>query len=117
MDALVDDPPGTQSELERQFLAFTAAHKLPTPLFNQYVEGELVDVFWPEHRVVVEVDGWRTHKTRRAFEADRARDAKLVVAGYRVIRYTSRRIEREPAAVAAELRAILSFASGRSAAA
>lgn len=117
MDALLEDIPWTQSELERRFLAFTTTHTLPTPLFNQYVEGELVDVFWPERRVVVEVDGWRTHKTRRAFETDRARDAKLVAAGYWVIRYTSRRIEREPAAVAAELRAVLSFATGRSAAA
>ena len=117
MDELVDDPPWTQSELERRFRALATEHGLPTPLFNQYVEGELVDVLWPDRRVVVEVDGWRFHKTRRAFEADRARDAKLVAAGYRVIRYTSRRIKEEPAAVAAQLRRILSSATGRSAAA
>jgi very-short-patch-repair endonuclease len=30
---------------------------LPEPLTHQVVEGEPVDFYWPEHRLVVEIDG------------------------------------------------------------
>jgi very-short-patch-repair endonuclease len=112
-----EEPGWTQSELERRFLRFCRAHHLPPPLTNQYVEGELVDVYWPDHALVVEVDGWRTHKTRAAFERDRARDAKLAAAGYRVMRFTSRRIRDDPDGVADELCRALSVPRGRRAAA
>ena len=48
------------------------------------VEGELVDALWREERVIVEADGYEFHKSRARFEADRRRDAKLLLAGYRV---------------------------------
>jgi very-short-patch-repair endonuclease len=105
---LTEEPGWTQSELERRFVALTRAHGLPRPLTNQYVEGELVDAYWPDHRLIVEVDGWRTHKTRAAFEADRVRDAKLVAAGYRVLRITYRRLRDDPRGVADDLRRALS---------
>jgi very-short-patch-repair endonuclease len=113
---LTDEPGWTQSELERRFIRLTRAHHLPLPLTNQYVEGELVDAHWPDHRLIVEVDGWRTHKTRQAFEADRARDAKLAAAGYRVMRFTSRRLRDAPEGVADEIRRSLSAPRGRAAA-
>jgi len=53
---------------------------------------------------VVEVDGWTFHRTRRAFERDRERDAKLATAGVRVLRFTHRQVTREPALVAAAIR-------------
>jgi very-short-patch-repair endonuclease len=105
---LTDEPGWTQSELERRFIKLCRAHHLPLPLTNQYVEGELVDAYWPDHGLIVEVDGWRTHKTRAAFERDRLRDAKLVAAGYRVLRFTSRRIKDDPRGVAEDLRKALS---------
>jgi very-short-patch-repair endonuclease len=60
--------------------------------------------------VIVELDGFAFHKSRAQFEADRARDAKLQVAGYRVLRITQQRLQNEPEAVLAELRALLSAA-------
>jgi very-short-patch-repair endonuclease len=105
---LTEEPGWTQSELERRFIGLCRAHHLPIPLTNQYVEGVLVDAYWPEHRLVVEIDGWKTHKTRAAFEADRARDSKLAAAGYRVMRFTSRRIEKDARGIADELRRALS---------
>jgi very-short-patch-repair endonuclease len=104
---LTEEPGWTQSELERRFVALTRAHGLPLPLTNQYVEGELVDAYWPDHRLIVEVDGWRTHKPRAAFETDRVRDAKLVAAGYRVLRITYRRLRDDPRGVADDLRRAL----------
>ncbi len=62
---------------------------------------------WRHHRLIVETDGAETHMTRAAFERDRIRDAELTAAGYRVVRFTYDRIEHEPAAVAATLRALL----------
>ena len=47
-----------------------------------------VDFYWPRHGLIVETDGWETHGTRAAFEADRAKDAALTAAGYRVVRFT-----------------------------
>jgi hypothetical protein len=86
----------------------TKIHGLPLPLTNQYVEGEFVDAYWPDQAVVVEVDGWKTHKTRAAFETDRVRDSKLAAAHFRVLRFTYRRIEDDPRGVADDLRRALS---------
>ena len=47
-----------------------------------------------EHeRLVVEVDGWESHGTRSAFEDDRARDARLKLLGFDVLRFTWRQVE------------------------
>ncbi len=104
---LQDDPAWTQSELERQFRELSESRGLPRPAMNQYVEGELVDAFWRDHHLVVEVDGWRFHKTRRSFENDRRKDAKLVEAGWRVVRFTHHRVFHEPDGVAITLSRLL----------
>jgi hypothetical protein len=49
----------------------------------------LLDLAAPDHpRLVAETDGWQTHRTRAAFEADRRRDADLQADGWRVARFT-----------------------------
>lgn len=106
-----DDQP-TRSELEVMLLALCDAHALPRPLVNRVVEGYEIDFLWPEHGLVVETDGRETHLTRAAFERDRARDARLTVAGYRVVRFTYRQILVEPATVTATLRALLAQPGG-----
>ena len=50
--------------------------------------------------LAVETDSWTFHRTRRAFERDRERDAILARAGYRTLRFTHRQLTREPAMVA-----------------
>ncbi len=57
--------------------------------------------------LVVEPDGWQAHGARAAFERDRVRDAALIAADWRPLRITWRRLEREPEAVAAQLRTLL----------
>ena len=99
--------PAARSELERLFVDLCHEHGIPRPFVNIMVEGYEVDMCWPEARLVVEIDGHRFHGTRTAFERDRARDATLQVAGYRVIRLTHRRLISDPARVAAEVRALL----------
>ena len=63
---------------------------------NQRVHGYEVDFHWPEARLVVELDGYEYHGTRQAFEDDRARDAALTAAGWRVIRVTDRGSTGQP---------------------
>jgi len=71
--------------------------------------GLEVDCYFPTHRLVVETDGWDTHRTRRAFEDDRAKDAALLAAGYRVVRFTWRQLRYDPQTVADRLTAILRY--------
>ena len=97
----------TRSELEESFLALCRTSGIPRPKVNARLGRLTVDFLWPDHRLVVETDGHTSHATRRAFERDRARDARLTVAGYRVVRFTYRQVTREANAVAASLRALL----------
>jgi hypothetical protein len=97
----------TLSELEIHFRALCDAHGLPHPAVNARPLGFRVDFLWTDARLVVETDGWGSHRTRAAFEEDRARDQALAVAGYRTVRFTHRQIVDDPAGVAATLSALL----------
>jgi very-short-patch-repair endonuclease len=80
---------------------------LPPPRVNHFVAGLEVDFLFVDERVVVEADSWAHHRSRAAFERDRARDAGLALAGHRVLRFTDRQLAREPAVVAAAIRTAL----------
>jgi len=107
---LTGPAPWHQSVLEEAFHELIRGSDIPDYEANVFVEGELVDALWRDERVIVELDGFAFHKSRAQFEADRRRDAKLTVAGYRVLRITQQRLQNEPDAVLAELRALLSAA-------
>jgi very-short-patch-repair endonuclease len=66
-----------------------------------------VDFFWPDHKLVVETDGWGKHGTRRAFESDRARDALPQAHGYRVLRFTWRQVMHETLLVVVRIAQLL----------
>jgi predicted transcriptional regulator of viral defense system len=107
------DPGGrTRSPLEDLFLPFLDRFDPPRPRLNFHIHlGEKryeADCFWPAQRVIVELDGFAAHGTRRAFRDDRARDRRLIAAGYRVTRISQDQLEEEPTEVAADLRATLS---------
>ena len=96
-----------RSDLERLFLTICAAADVPAPIVNHPVEGKEVDFLFAAQRLIVEIDSWRYHKTRRAFDADRARDALRIRSGYRTVRFTDRQLENEPNTIVATLRALL----------
>ncbi len=104
---LGDEPVWTQSDLEDRFLELVRAHDLPQPRANVFVDGFLVDFYWPNHNLVVEVDSYAFHATRATFERDRQRDVRLTEAGRRVVRFSYRRIDDTPADVAADVRRLL----------
>lgn len=96
-----DHPMLTRSEAEERFLALIRSGELPSPDVNVLVDGYEVDFLWRDAGLIVEVDGYRFHSTRRAFEGDRRRDADLQAAGFSVLRLTWRQIVDEPYATLA----------------
>jgi very-short-patch-repair endonuclease len=100
-------PDRTRSELETRMFAICRRHRLPLPEVNIPVGRFTPDFVWPEHRVVVEVDGWDGHSGPVAFEEDRARDVELRVLGWTVLRFTWRQVTQQGPAVAAALLVVL----------
>jgi very-short-patch-repair endonuclease len=100
-------PERTRSDLERLFLRICRKHGIPKPEVNVKVGPNEVDFLWRAERLVVEVDGWKYHSDRRAFEADRARDRELARRGFTVLRFTDRELSAKPDAVADSLLAHL----------
>jgi hypothetical protein len=101
----------TRSELEDRFLAFLARLGLPLPATNVsmrvggcWIEADCV---WHEERLIAELDGHTTHRTRAAFETDRTRDRMLTAAGWRVIRITWRQLHDDPEGLGRDLRVFL----------
>jgi very-short-patch-repair endonuclease len=97
----------TRTELEHRMLALCRRHRLPQPEVNVKVDRFEVDFLWRAESLIVEVDGWVSHRTRWAFEEDRRRDARLKLLGYEVLRFTWRHVEDDARAVAATIRALL----------
>jgi very-short-patch-repair endonuclease len=104
----IEHPPSlTRSEAEARLLELIRAAELPAPLTNVRVHGYEVDLYWPAHRLVLEVDGFAYHSSRAAFERDRLKDARLAAHGVRVSRVTWRQLAGTPEAVLARLAAAL----------
>lgn len=97
----------SRSRSELLFLDAIKKAGLPRPALNTFVAGHEVDAYWRAESFAVEVDGWDTHRTREAFEADPLRQENLKLAGIDSVRITARRIEREPGAVGQRLARLL----------
>jgi hypothetical protein len=100
-------PAFTRSGLERRFLGLVAEAGLPMPVSNAFVAGYELDVYWPQHRFAVELDTYDYHGDRASFESDRVRQEDLKLAGIEMVRVTGVRLDREPAAVIARIRILL----------
>jgi very-short-patch-repair endonuclease len=100
-------PDHTRSELEARFLALLRRHRLPKPEVNVRVGPYIADFLWPANQLIVELDGFRAHSGRGAFERDRARDVELRSLGYDVIRLTWAQVNGGRRRTAARLRAFL----------
>ena len=104
---LIDEPLFTRSEAEKRLRALCRSAALSMPRMNVKRAGWEVDAVWDAQRLVVEVDGYASHGPRAGFERDRRKDADLMLAGYRVLRVTWRRLTREPDQIIASLAAAL----------
>jgi hypothetical protein len=86
--AVTGDPPRTNSDWERDLLALCDDHDIPRPELNVLVNGYEVDALWRTRKIVVELDSYAFHRSRRAFEQDRDKYADLQLAGYLVLPLT-----------------------------
>jgi hypothetical protein len=102
-------PKWTRNEWEAAFLTLLREAGLPEPQTNEPFHAPdhgpcEPDYHWPEHRVIVELDGFETHGTPSAFRNDRAKDAALTAHGHRVMRFTR---DDDPALAIKRLQALL----------
>jgi very-short-patch-repair endonuclease len=67
-----------------------------------------VDCRWPEQRLTVELDGYRYHHSRHAWERDRQREREARVRGDDFRRYTFGDVFEEPDFMLSELATLLS---------
>jgi very-short-patch-repair endonuclease len=74
---------------------------------NVIICGYEVDAYFPDHGVIVELDGWAFHRDRATFESDRNRDADTLTAGLVTIRITWVRMTTDPQHEAERLHKIL----------
>jgi very-short-patch-repair endonuclease len=95
--------------LEPRMARLLRDHGLPPAVFQHPIPGTTfrVDFAYPVVRLAIEVDGYDPHGTRKAFDADRERQNRLVLLGWTVIRFTWTQVVRQPAKVAADVRAAL----------
>jgi Transcriptional regulator, AbiEi antitoxin len=97
----------TLSALERRFLERLRENRLPLPTTNKSAGGRRVDCRWPEHRLTVELDSYRYHRSRHAWELDRRREREARARGDEFRRYTHDDVFEQPKAMLAELRGLL----------
>lgn len=97
----------TLSRLEDRFLARLREAGLPLPETNRPAGGRRVDCRWPEHRLTVELDGYRYHRSRHAWELDRRREREARARGDEFRRYTYGDVFEEPRFMLGELRQLV----------
>jgi putative AbiEi antitoxin of type IV toxin-antitoxin system len=104
----LDNPQNpTRSGGEDDFPEFCERYDLPSPLMDVIVHGFEVDAYFPDERLIVELDGWPYHRDRDAFENDRDRDATMLAHAIPTVRITYDRIEHNPDREAQRLHTIL----------
>jgi len=105
--ALEGGIPVTLSELEARFLSLLDDEGLPRPVTNRPRGAFRVDCHWPAQRLTVELDSYRFHRTRHAWEQDRRRERDAHARGDQHRRYTYGDVFEERRGMLAELRALL----------
>jgi very-short-patch-repair endonuclease len=93
----------TRSEAEERVLALIRAARLPEPVVNARLAGYEIDFFWPSERFALEVDGFRFHSARGAFERDRRKDNDLRRAKVTTMRTTWWQVAEESYALIADI--------------
>jgi very-short-patch-repair endonuclease len=99
--------PLSLSRLEFSFIAVVRRARLPVPETNRKVGGHYVDCRWPAQRLTVELDSYRYHGSRHAYEQDRERERQARARGDEFRRYTWRDVDEDPEPMVMDLRGLL----------
>jgi very-short-patch-repair endonuclease len=97
----------TLSRLEARFQERLRGARLVLPETNRPAGGRRVDCRWPAQRLTVELDSYRYHHSRHAWEQDRRREREAHARGDEFRRYTYGDVFEHPRLMLAELRALL----------
>jgi hypothetical protein len=97
----------TLSALEQRFLELLREAGLALPRTNRPAGGRRVDCRWPEQRLTVELDSYRFHNSRHAWEQDRRREREARARDDEFRRYTWGDVFEEPSLTVADLRRLL----------
>lgn len=93
----------TRSAAEDELVALFRSARFPAFEVNARIAGYEVDFLWRQHRLVVELDGYRYHSTRRSHEHDHNKDVALRAVGLDVRRFTPHQVNTNPYAVIADV--------------
>jgi very-short-patch-repair endonuclease len=97
----------TLSKLEKRFLELLAQHGLPLPDTNKVTDGRRIDCGWPDHKLTVELDGWRFHNSRHSWEQGNERERQARRRGDRFRRFTYADVVEDPTYMLGELAKLL----------
>ncbi|MDX6394385.1 MAG: hypothetical protein QOJ73_5448 [Streptosporangiaceae bacterium] len=116
--ALEEVAEGIRSVAEGDFRTLLKRGRLPIPMFNARLYDDtgliaIVDAWWPQAGLAVEVDSREWHLSPQDWERTMRRHADLTARGILVLHFTPRQIRKEPATVLAAVTAALSARTSR----
>jgi very-short-patch-repair endonuclease len=96
----------TANELEARFYELCVQAGLPRPRTQRSLDGGsmIIDFIWDDIGLIVETDG-RGHDGWIAASEDRARDRRLFIDGFHVLRFTWADVRWDPEMVKADMTA------------
>jgi len=103
---LADPAAGSVLESLCRVLMVEAGIQRPEPQYVVRHGGRWVgrvDFAWPDDRVIVETDGFAFHSDRASYRKDRRRHNALLLAGWRVLRFSWEDVVHDPDYVIASL--------------
>jgi very-short-patch-repair endonuclease len=105
---LLGGQPLTDTGLERRFLEIVRLAGVSMPETQVTLRGYRVDFYWPKLGLVVEVDGWRYHRTAAEQATDHRRDQAHMTAGLTTLRFAEDQIRYEAHEVRRTLATVIS---------
>lgn len=115
-----DGTPHPESPGEQKMAKWLAQDEELFPLFrfNQALttlrnSRYRVDLLWLAGRLVVEIDGYKTHTTEHQFRMDRQRDYELVLTGFSVLRLTHQEVMQDVALAGEKIRDLVRLQARR----
>ena len=84
----------------------TLAPDLPVPIRDLPFETFRIDLAWPDRKLAIEVNGgrWLPGGGKHGTERDRHKIRRLVLAGWRVLEYSTEMVDNNPIGVIEEIR-------------
>ena len=102
-----------KSGLERAFDRWARKHpEIPAPERNLHLGPWEIDCYWPQQRLVLELDGRPYHSVIEEMDRDNRKNIWLQAHGLRFLRVTDTRFKRDKSGVHEDLTTLLALGSG-----